>query len=122
MSSDVGASRIWNRLLDAAFDNSDRRKHGMGAVGRAANARRPGANLRRSGGGNSGSSSSTSMCGRPRKNVGGMGNALDHRPYFTYWVSAVQTIVLVAAMLAYGVGPIGVDLYKKAGMVRNGRS
>ena len=34
MSSDVGASRIWNRLLDAAFDNSDRRKHGMGIVGR----------------------------------------------------------------------------------------
>ena len=34
MSSDVGASRIWNRLLDAAFDNSDRRKHGMGFVGR----------------------------------------------------------------------------------------
>ena len=34
MSSDVGASRIWNKLLDAAFDNSDRRKHGMGWGGR----------------------------------------------------------------------------------------
>ena len=24
MSSDVGVSRIWNRMLDAAFDNSNR--------------------------------------------------------------------------------------------------
>ena len=27
MSSDVGVSRIWNRMLDAAFDNSNRYVH-----------------------------------------------------------------------------------------------
>ena len=50
-----------------------------------------------------------------RRKLGG--NAGDHRPYFTYWITAVQCLVLAAAMLAYGVGPVGVDLYKKAGMV-----
>ncbi len=152
MSSDVGASRIWNRLLDAAFDNSDRRKHGMGAMGRAL---RGGRSRLRSGGGGGrgvvlgagggggilGRSSAYSggwrRCAAGGRGGGGLiggglaaadtstdprrrklgGNAGDHRPYFTYWVTAVQCMVLAAAMLAYGVGPVGVDLYKKAGMV-----
>jgi hypothetical protein len=33
-SSEVGASRIWNHVLDRALDNSDRRQYGMGLVGR----------------------------------------------------------------------------------------
>jgi hypothetical protein len=103
MSSDVGASRIWNRLLDAAFDNSDRRKHGMGVVGRALTGRRRRATRR-------GPESNT------KRKLGG--NAGDHRPYFTFWITAVQVLVLAISMLAYGVGPIGVDLSKKAGMVR----
>ncbi|QQP53244.1 Uncharacterized protein FKW44_005654, partial [Caligus rogercresseyi] len=95
MSSDVGASRIWNRLLDAAFDNSDRRKHGMGVVGRllhrkrAAKRRGPAAESR---------------------------NSLDYRPYFTYWITFVQIFVLFVSIVTYGIGPFGVDFYKKAGM------
>lgn len=142
MSSDVGASRIWNRLLDAAFDNSDRRKHGMGALGRALRGGGGGRRSRLRGGGGFLRCSSTaaySSSGWRRAAAGGGGllggglsaadtstdprrrklggNAGDHRPYFTYWITAVQCIVLAAAMLAYGVGPVGVDLYKKAGMV-----
>ena len=45
------------------------------------------------------------------------GNAGDHRPYFTYWITFVQVLVLFISTLTYGVGPIGIDLYKKAGMV-----
>lgn len=104
MSSDVGASRIWNRLLDAAFDNSDRRKHGMGIVGRVLSRRKRFV----------GSSHHAPESNRKRK-LGG--NYSDHRPYFTYWISLVQILVLFISMLVYGVGPIGVDLYKKAGMV-----
>jgi hypothetical protein len=102
MSSDVGASRIWNRLLDAAFDNSDRRKHGMGIIGRLTTTRRratrrsPESNRKRKLGGNSG----------------------DHRPYFTYWMTFVQIFVLFISLITYGIGPVGIDLYKKAGMVR----
>jgi hypothetical protein len=45
------------------------------------------------------------------------GNSRDHRPYFTYWVSFVQVAILFISLLLYGFGPIGVDLYKKSGMV-----
>jgi hypothetical protein len=45
------------------------------------------------------------------------GNSRDHRPFFTYWVSFVQVAILFISLLLYGFGPIGVDLYKKSGMV-----
>lgn len=30
----IGMGRIWGRVLDRAFDNSDRRQYGMGFIGR----------------------------------------------------------------------------------------
>ena len=45
------------------------------------------------------------------------GNSGDHRPYFTYWITIVQMLILSISMLTYGVGPIGVDLFKKTSMV-----
>lgn len=30
----IGMSRIWGRVLDRAFDNSDRRQYGMGIIGK----------------------------------------------------------------------------------------
>ncbi|MPC31439.1 Inactive rhomboid protein 1 [Portunus trituberculatus] len=34
-SAHIGRSRIWNRILDSCFDNSDRRQYGRGLLGRA---------------------------------------------------------------------------------------
>ena len=34
MSSDVGVSRIWNRMLDAAFDNSKDRVSSLKTLGK----------------------------------------------------------------------------------------
>ncbi|PFX30963.1 inactive rhomboid protein 1-like isoform X1 [Stylophora pistillata] len=34
-------------------------------------------------------------------------NLSDHRPYFTYWISFVQVIVLVVGLAVYGFAPIG---------------
>lgn len=34
-SAHIGRSRIWNRILDSCFDNSDRRQYGRGLMGRA---------------------------------------------------------------------------------------
>ena len=45
------------------------------------------------------------------------GNSGDHRPYFTYWITLVQILILSISMLTYGVGPIGVDLFKRTSMV-----
>jgi len=100
MSSDVGVSRIWNRMLDAAFDNSNRRKHGMGLLGKVMRKRRLTRRMPES--------------SRKRK-LGG--NARDHRPYFTHWVTFVQVAIMFISLLLYGFGPIGVDLYKRSSMV-----
>lgn len=34
-------------------------------------------------------------------------NLSDHRPYFTYWISFVQVIVLIVGLSVYGFAPIG---------------
>ena len=87
--------------LDAAFDNSDRRKHGMGYLGRMMTGRRRA--KRRA-------PEST----RKRK-LGG--NSVDHRPFFTYWMTTVQIFIMLITIAVYKIGPIGIDLYKKLGMV-----
>ena len=68
------------------------------------------------------------MCVAPRRRSHGPtesnrkrklgGNSSDFRPYFTYWITTVQLLVLFISMLVYGCGPLGVDRYKKTGMVR----
>ena len=77
-----------------------RRKHGMGLLGKVMRKRRWTRRLPES--------------SRKRK-LGG--NSKDHRPYFTYWVTFVQAVVLLISLTLYGFGPIGVDLYKRSSMV-----
>ena len=46
-------------------------------------------------------------------------NFLKHyyRPYFTYWVTTVQLLVLAISLALYGFGPLGVELYQGKGQV-----
>ena len=41
----------------------------------------------------------------------------DSRPYFTYWVTTVQLLVLAISLALYGFGPLGVELYQGKGQV-----
>lgn len=41
----------------------------------------------------------------------------DHRPFFTYWVTVVQTLVLFLSIFSYGLGPFGIDLSHQSGAV-----
>lgn len=41
----------------------------------------------------------------------------DHRPFFTYWINAVQIIVLIISLVCYGIGPIGIGMEHKSGQV-----
>ena len=41
----------------------------------------------------------------------------DYRPYFTYWVTSVQVIIMVISILLYGFGPMGVELNQSTGHV-----
>jgi hypothetical protein len=33
----------------------------------------------------------------------------DFRPYFTYWVTFVQTLIFIVSVAVYGIAPIGVS-------------
>lgn len=41
----------------------------------------------------------------------------DHRPYFTYWITIVQILVLLISIFCYGIGPFGFDLKARSGQV-----
>lgn len=95
----VGLSRICGRFLDRAFDNSDRRLYGMGVMGRFF-----GRSLKRS-----------VMNREPVKEQ--LEDLEDHRPFFTYWVTTVQILILFFSLFCYGFGPIGIDLTHQSGLV-----
>ncbi|GFG40974.1 hypothetical protein Cfor_02952, partial [Coptotermes formosanus] len=96
---EVGCSRIWSRVLDRVFDNSNRRQYGMSVVGRFF--------------GHSMKRSVTS-----RKSVREQLDDLeDHRPFFTYWVSTVQVLILIISLACYGFGPAGFNLNHRSGQV-----
>lgn len=41
----------------------------------------------------------------------------DYRPYFTYWVTTVQVVILFISLFTYGFGPPGIDLNRRSGLV-----
>ncbi|KDR07543.1 inactive rhomboid protein 1 isoform X2 [Zootermopsis nevadensis] len=96
---EVGCSRIWSRVLDRVFDNSDRRQYGMGVVGRLF-----GRSIKRS--------------VTDRKAVKEqLDDIEDHRPFFTYWITTVQVLILIISLACYGLGPVGIDLNHRSGQV-----
>ncbi|KAF2343962.1 hypothetical protein FHG87_025282, partial [Trinorchestia longiramus] len=100
----VGRSRIWKRILDHCFDNSDRRQYGMGLTGRLF-----GRSFR----------SMRTRGGLHRQDVSQVKHQLDemedYRPYFTWWVSCVQVAVFLLSILCYGIAPYGVSVKQQSG-------
>lgn len=96
---EVGCSRIWSRVLDRVFDNSDRRQYGMGVVGRF---------FRRS---------MRQSVTRKADIRDQLEDIEDHRPFFTYWVTTVQILILIISLACYGLGPVGIDLNHRSGQV-----
>ncbi|XP_075231364.1 rhomboid-5 isoform X2 [Lycorma delicatula] len=94
-----GLNRIHGRFLDTASDNSNRRQYGMGVVGRFF-----GRSLKRS-----------VMSREPVRAQ--LEDLEDHRPFFTYWVTTVQALILLFSLWCYGLGPIGIHLTHQSGLV-----
>ncbi|OQV17126.1 Inactive rhomboid protein 1 [Hypsibius exemplaris] len=42
---------------------------------------------------------------------------LDHRPYFTYWVTIVQTLILIVSVAVYGFAPVGFDHKQQSSLI-----
>ncbi|KAG0720207.1 Inactive rhomboid protein 1 [Chionoecetes opilio] len=98
-SAHIGRSRIWNRILDSCFDNSDRRQYGRGMFGRAFG-RRFRDNVRHE--------------KDVRKQLDEMN---DYRPYFTWWVTTVQVVILLLSIMCYGRAPFGFSISQQKGQV-----
>ncbi|KAI4496780.1 hypothetical protein M0804_000590, partial [Polistes exclamans] len=41
----------------------------------------------------------------------------DHRPYFTYWITTVQVLILIISLACYGFGPVGLELNHRSARV-----
>ncbi|XP_033215462.1 inactive rhomboid protein 1 [Belonocnema kinseyi] len=99
LRKEMGGKRIPPATIDRIFDNSNRRLYGMGIVGRFF-----------------GRSFRKSVAHKPdvRKQLD---DFEDHRPYFTYWITTVQVLILIISLACYGFGPVGMDLSQKSGLV-----
>ncbi|XP_044006424.1 inactive rhomboid protein 1 isoform X3 [Aphidius gifuensis] len=95
----TGGTRIASNTIDRIFDNSNRRQYGMGIVGRYF-----------------GRSFRKSVAQKPNIKKQ-LDHIEDHRPYFTYWITTVQVLVLIISIVCYGFGPIGIDLNHRSGLV-----
>ncbi|XP_045595914.1 inactive rhomboid protein 1 isoform X1 [Procambarus clarkii] len=98
-SAHIGRSRIWNRILDSCFDNSDRRQYGRGIAGRI---------FRRT------FKESVRKDKEVKKQIDEMS---DYRPYFTWWVTTVQVFILLLSIMCYGLAPKGFTLQQQSGQV-----
>lgn len=101
-SSEVEAPGIGMSRIDQAIfpDELDRpREYGIGAIGEAF-----GRDYKRS--------------LRRNPDIQKQLNAMDdYRPYFTYWVTTVQVVIMVISLVLYGFGPVGIELNQSTGHV-----
>ncbi len=88
-----------SRLQLIPQDVVDRREFGIGVVGEAF-----------------GRDYKTLVRNQPHVRVQ-MDEMDDYRPYFTYWVTTVQIIIMIVTLALYGFGPIGVELASTTGQV-----
>ncbi|XP_066588162.1 inactive rhomboid protein 1 isoform X3 [Prorops nasuta] len=93
-----GRCRISPATVDRIFDNSNRRQHGMRMLRRFLGPFR------------------RSVTEKPAVRQQ-LDDFDDHRPFFTYWVSTVQVLVLIFAIAFHGFGPFGMDLKRRTAQV-----
>ncbi|KAM3964518.1 rhomboid-5 [Aphomia sociella] len=91
-----GSARINTPILESMADNSNRRQFGLSALGKLI-----------------GITFKTLDTGVTRQ----LDEYKDYRPYFTWWVSTAQTLVLLLSLLCYGFGPVGFGRHTHSGQV-----
>ena len=94
----IGMARI-SRLVLPADDEPDRREFGIGVVGEAF-----------------GRDYKASLRNKPFIQAQ-LDDMDDYRPYFTYWVTTVQAVVMLITLVLYGFGPVGIELAQSHGQV-----
>ncbi|RXG72692.1 Inactive rhomboid protein 1 [Armadillidium vulgare] len=114
-SARIGRCRIWRRILDHCFDNSDRRQYGMGLFGNLYLSLIP--RLKRIKERVMSYLLLKIFNERIKKVRKQLDEIEDYRPYFTWWVTTVQVFILFLSILCYGLAPHGVSLRQQQGEV-----
>jgi hypothetical protein len=83
--------------VNAFLDNSNRRKYGLGFVGKILDRK-----LKKD------------LTNEERRAIDHMD---DYRPYFTYWITTVQILILIISLFAYGFGHFGFGSTHITGLV-----
>jgi hypothetical protein len=83
--------------LNAFLNNSNRRKYGLGLVGKLLDRK-----LKKD------------LTNEERKAIDHMD---DYRPYFTYWITTVQILILIISLIVYGFGNFGFGSAHISGLV-----
>jgi hypothetical protein len=73
--------------VNAFLDNFNRRKYGLGLVGQLLDRK-----LKKS------------LTNEERKAIDHID---DYKPYFTYWITTVQILILIISLIVYGFGHFG---------------
>jgi hypothetical protein len=76
------------QILSNIRDNSNRRQYGMGLVGKLLNRR-----------------FRNNLTAEEKRQL--HSHPDDYRPYFTYWVTIVQIVIMFISLCSYGFGPVG---------------
>lgn len=84
-------------MIETILDNSVRRVYGIGYVGRLFNRK-----FRKD---------------LTRVQRDAIDHFDDHRPYFTFWITTVQIIIMLISLTTYGFAPFGLTRSQISGMV-----
>ncbi|XP_071796460.1 inactive rhomboid protein 1-like isoform X2 [Asterias amurensis] len=95
----IRRNKIAEQIMQGAYDNADRRQIGKGLVGRVLNR----------------SYKSRRMDSNVRKQIE---EIEDHRPFFTYWVTTVQIVIVIVSIAFYGFAPIGFSFSQRTDLVQ----
>ncbi|XP_006816352.1 inactive rhomboid protein 1-like [Saccoglossus kowalevskii] len=88
-----------DKILDAAFDNSDRHEFGKGLVGEWLHT----------------SYKTQRMDTMVEEQLEKL--EADHRPYFTYWITFVHVLITIMAIGVYGFAPVGFTLREQSDLI-----
>ncbi|CAG0924818.1 unnamed protein product, partial [Notodromas monacha] len=95
----VGLQRVSRERIENMRSNANRRQYGMGVVGRLLGRRMK---------------ASSTRSAKVKEQLDDMD---DYRPYFTYWITFTQILIMIISLFSYGFGPFGFSIVEQRALV-----
>ncbi|CAG0921985.1 unnamed protein product, partial [Notodromas monacha] len=95
----VGLQRVSRERIENMRSNANRRQYGMGVIGRLLGRRMK---------------ASSTRSAKVKEQLDDMD---DYRPYFTYWITFTQILIMIISLFSYGFGPFGFSIVEQRALV-----